>query len=183
MSVGCYREYLGNLLRSQSIQDEDLGGILLDYIRFEKRFRDGYKLSAAQIYCSGLAFAPRESVISKLYHSRFHIPVTASGNIDKLWPLSEPLVIIGKWQVWSVAFSPDGKQIVSGSNDQTIRVWNVATGEQCGEALRGHDSSVTSVAFSPDGKQIVSGSDDQTIRVWNVATGEQCGEALRGHDD
>ena len=152
-------------MRSQSSQNEDLKDILLDYIKFEKRFRDGYRLSAPQIYYSGLAFAPPESVVSKLYQPRFHIPITTSGDIDKLWPPSEPLVINGRSWLDSVAFSPNGKQIVSGSRDRTIRVWNVATGEQSGEALRGHDDWVRSVAFSPDGKQIVSGSGDRTIRV------------------
>ena len=129
-------------MRSQSSQNEDLGDILLDYIKFEKRFRDGYRLSASQIYYSGLAFAPPESVVSKLYQPRFHIPITTSGDIDKLWPPLEPLVINGRSRLNSVAFSPNGKQIVSGSEDRTIRVWNVATGEQSGEALRDRKSVV-----------------------------------------
>ena len=73
--------------------------------------------------------------------------------------------------VHSVAFSPDGTQIVSGSSDKTIRVWDVVTGQQVGEALRGHKDIVHSVAFSPDGTHIVSGSNDNTIRVWDVVMG------------
>jgi WD40 repeat protein len=60
--------------------------------------------------------------------------------------------------VWSVAFSPDGQHIVSGSDDQTICVWNAMTGEMVAGPFRGHSSSVWSVAFSPDGQHIVSGS-------------------------
>jgi WD40 repeat protein len=56
--------------------------------------------------------------------------------------------------VRSVAFSPDGKQIVSGSGDTTVRRWDAATGQQLLPALEGHTSGVRSVAFSPDGKQI-----------------------------
>ena len=83
--------------------------------------------------------------------------------------------------VSSVAFSPDGRHIVSGSRDETIRVWDAQTGGQVGNPLQGHTSSVNSVAFSPDGRHIVSGSRDQTIRVWDVQTGGQVGNPLQGH--
>jgi len=79
----------------------------------------------------------------------------------------------------SVAFSSDGKQIVSGSRDKTVRLWDLATGEQVGE-LKGHRDKVNSVAFSPDGKQIVSGTVGGQVLVWDSATGEQVGE-LKGH--
>ncbi|KAE9383358.1 WD40 repeat-like protein, partial [Gymnopus androsaceus JB14] len=67
----------------------------------------------------------------------------------------------------SVAFSPDGTRIVSGSHDHTIRIWDATTGAQIGEPLEGHEDSVPPVAFSPDGNRIVSGSDDKTIRLIN----------------
>ena len=72
----------------------------------------------------------------------------------------------------SVAFSPDGQHIVSGSQDQTICVWDAMTGETVAGPFRGHLSRVTSVAFSPDGQHIVSGSADQTICVWDAMTGD-----------
>ena len=70
--------------------------------------------------------------------------------------------------VLSIAFSPDGKKIVSGSYDQTIRVWDAETGKEIIPPLEGHSGYVNSVAFSPEGKKIVSGSYDKTIRVWDA---------------
>ena len=157
--------------------------LLLDYIKFEKRFREGYMLSAPQVYYSGLAFAPQDSLVPQIYGSRFHNLITVSGDVDIVWPPSEPLVIDGLSEVRAIALSPDGTRIVSGSNDKAIRVWDAVTGQQVGDALRGHESWVCSVAFSPDGTRIVSGSGDKTIRVWDAVTGQQVGEALRGHED
>ena len=69
--------------------------------------------------------------------------------------------------VRSVAFSPDGKQIVSGSYDKSVRVWDVSTGKEL-KVLKGHTNVVFSVAFSPGGKQVVSGSCDESVRVWDI---------------
>ncbi len=74
--------------------------------------------------------------------------------------------------VESVAFSPDGQHIVSGSDDRTIRVWNAKTGETVAGPFSGHSNSVLSVAFSPDRQHIVSGSADQAICLWSALTGE-----------
>ena len=83
--------------------------------------------------------------------------------------------------VWGVAFSPDGNRIVSGSADDTVRVWDAATGQPVGQPLTGHQDRVWGVAFSPDGTRIVSGSADTTVRVWDAATGQPVGQPLTGH--
>ena len=67
----------------------------------------------------------------------------------------------------SVAMSSDGQTIVSGSDDHTIKVWNLDTGELL-HTLEGHSDSVNSVAISPNGRTIVSGSKDETVKVWQV---------------
>ncbi|EMD41251.1 hypothetical protein CERSUDRAFT_101783 [Gelatoporia subvermispora B] len=82
--------------------------------------------------------------------------------------------------VTSVAFSPDGSHIVSGSLDKAIRIWNASTGKAKGEPLRGHSDWVLSVAFSPTGTRVVSGSRDGTVRVWDAETGAALGSTLAG---
>jgi tetratricopeptide (TPR) repeat protein len=83
-------------------------------------------------------------------------------------------------RVRSVSFSPDGKTLASGSSDNTIKLWDVATGKPI-TTLKGHDSPVISVSFSPGGKTLASGSDDNTIKLWEVATGKPI-TTLTGHD-
>ncbi len=74
--------------------------------------------------------------------------------------------------VKSVAFSPNGRYALSGSDDKTVRLWEVATGWEV-RRFEGHTRGVNSVAFSPDGRYALSGSDDKTVRLWEVATGRE----------
>ena len=82
-------------------------------------------------------------------------------------------------RVYSVALSPDGREIVAAGGDHTARLWDAATGEPKGQPMR-HDSAVTSVAFSPDGTRIASGSKDGTVRLWDAA-GNPTTVPLQGH--
>jgi WD40 repeat protein len=70
-------------------------------------------------------------------------------------------------RVNSVAFSPDGCSALFGSSDDTLKLWDVATGNEI-RTLAGHTNTVLSVAFSPDGKTALSGSADNTLKLWDV---------------
>ena len=68
----------------------------------------------------------------------------------------------------SVAFSPDGQRIVSGSYDKTLKIWDANNGKEL-QTLTGHTKWVSSVAFSPDGQRIVSGSEDKKVKIWDAS--------------
>jgi small GTP-binding protein len=83
--------------------------------------------------------------------------------------------------VYSVAWSPDGQRLVSGSYDTNIVVWDAGSGDSMG-ALRGHNGGINNVAWSADGQRLVSTADDKTIRIWDAVTGKAL-RVLEEHSD
>jgi Tol biopolymer transport system component len=84
-----------------------------------------------------------------------------------------------KGEIFSVAYSPDGRTLATASTDNTVRLWDVTTGKTR-TVLTGHKDAVWSVAFSPDGRTLATGSTDNTARLWDVATGKTR-SILTGH--
>ena len=81
-----------------------------------------------------------------------------------------------------MAFSPDGKTLAAGGwGDNTVKLWNVATGEQIA-SLEGHDKTINGLAFSPEGNILASGSNDNTVKLWDVAARKET-IALEGHSN
>jgi WD40 repeat protein len=74
-------------------------------------------------------------------------------------------------EVYTAAFSPNGRNIVSGSSDKSIKIWDAATGREI-RTLSGHAARVKGVSYSPDGKAIFSVASDSYIKVWSVDGGE-----------
>ncbi|MFW6357854.1 MAG: protein kinase domain-containing protein [Chroococcales cyanobacterium] len=79
----------------------------------------------------------------------------------------------------TIIISPDGKTLISGSADKTIKIWDIATGQEL-HTLTGHSSFINALAISPDGKTLISGSADKTIKIWDIATGKEL-HTLTGH--
>ncbi len=105
-------------------------------------------------------------------------------NLSKsLFPTDSPVhTLTGHTDsVYSIAISPDGSRVASGSSDSTIKIWDVDNGSLI-HTLKGHDESVICVAYSPDGLQIISGSDDRTIKIWDTVNGAVL-NTLSGHTD
>jgi len=91
-----------------------------------------------------------------------------------------PLVGHDDWVI-SVAFSPDGKTLASGSLDGSVLRWDVAAHQAAGPPLAGHTKRVPTVAFSPDGDTLASGSWDNTIVLWDIAASPPLSQRLEGH--
>ena len=143
---------------------------------FTMRFAAGAcARSTPHIYISGLPFCPRDSLMHENYwrHTRADkCERECDGAMAKFRNMG------GRSEVFSVAFSPDGVRIVSGSVDKTIRLWDARTGDTVAGPFKGHTDSVS---FSPDGMHIVSGSGDHTIRVWDAHTGDTVTRPFKGH--
>ena len=130
-----------------------------------------------QIYESALVWIPKKSLICNVYATDIRRVPHVIG-LSNLWGSTELHFQNGS-TVNSVAFSPDSSRVVSGSDDNTVRIWNAITGEVEAE-LKGHMGKVLSVAFAQDDSRVVSGSIDKTIRIWNAMIGEKEAE-LKGH--
>ncbi|KAF5383057.1 hypothetical protein D9615_004946 [Tricholomella constricta] len=152
-----------------------------DAIKFMAAFRPVIAQSVPHIYLSVLPFAPRNSFVYRRYSRRFCKTLTLQSGEVADWPAIQYIAEGHTNTVCSVTFSRNGKCFASGSNDNTVRIWDTETGSLIAGPFRGHRDSVNSVAFSHDDTLVVSGSSDMNVRVWDVETGDIVSGEFKGH--
>ncbi|PPR04541.1 hypothetical protein CVT26_002508 [Gymnopilus dilepis] len=162
---------------------EDIANDAADAQRFVRVFGGSISFSSPHLYVSALPFSPKHSRISQKFVQNFPNTLKIVQGQQKSWPATQAILRGHTNTVASVAFSPDGRRIVSGSWDMTIWIWDSETGEPVRPPLLGHENLVFSVAFSLDGKKIASGSSDGTVRLWDPETGETLLPPLKSHYD
>ncbi|MFZ1681431.1 MAG: NACHT domain-containing protein [Rhizobiaceae bacterium] len=169
-----------NLFRSRFAQVTfsgcSFGGAMLAQTQFDRcRFSNCHGVPREME--SAVLFQPELDAASQPLFARvrFRFAAEPQPNRDGLH------LNIGHWSiVTSAAFSPDGRTVLTGSGDNTARLWEAATGKELCR-FKGHGDSVIAVAFSPDGRTVLTGSDDNTARLWEAATGKEL-RRFEGHD-
>jgi WD40 repeat protein len=142
--------------------------LLNDCEHFVREFFVVLSTSSQQVYHSALMFTPSETLFGERYGNK--LPrIRVQNGCQKKWNLFLWTMDGHSSCISSVAFSPDGTHIVSGSYDHTLRLWDAVSGAHL-NTLNGHSNGITSIAFSPDGTLIVSGSADRTLRLWDAAS-------------
>ncbi|TFK65937.1 WD40 repeat-like protein [Pluteus cervinus] len=184
--LGCVRKTMLEMTKViQWMKDESTYKVQLEEIRtFLDKFITPISQSACNIYISALSFVPERCWMAKQFWQNFENRVTVRNTKGQNWQEVQcyTKVLNGhKGPVESVAFSSDNRYVVSGSWDQSVRVWDAETGQQTAE-FQGHTSKVTSVRFSSGNKYVVSGSEDKSVKVWDVETSQQKAE-FQGHTE
>ncbi|MDY0093723.1 MAG: hypothetical protein RBT80_13595 [Candidatus Vecturithrix sp.] len=119
-----------------------------------------------QNYANGILLALEALPKTMATPERQYVPEAEAQLYAAVARLHERKVLRGhEERVWSAAFSPDGKRVVTASGDNTARVWEAASGQEL-TVLRGHEGEVVSAVFSPDGTRLVTASWDGTAKVW-----------------
>jgi WD40 repeat protein len=159
-----------------------LNELVRDGCRFVQTFASDIEDHPLCVYLTALPFTPIDTILYQTFVDR-DIPWIVSG-YNKTWPRLRHTFCASKRDVEFVVFSPDGKLVaLSSLCDTTIHVWDVTSGVEVIEPLRGHSNSVCCAAFSNDGWRIVSGSRDNTVRLWNASSGVELLPPLQGHTD
>ncbi|RXW24196.1 hypothetical protein EST38_g1638 [Candolleomyces aberdarensis] len=167
----------------QGNADSEFMDFLEDTLKFLDAFSGVMAQSLPHIYISALPFAPTNSKVAQRFRHLFPRSVRIEKSKFTEWPRVVFAVDEHEEAINCATFSCDGRFIVSGSNDMTVRVWDSETGDLISGPMEEHDNFVGTVAFSRDGRYIASGSDDCTIRIWDTESGDLIAGPLKGHEN
>ena len=157
---------------SQADEGKEVLTILDDASSFARHNTYIINLAPLQTYMSCLVFAPSSSKVRQIFAGTLYQYFEQLPYVFQYW--DKVLQRLRGHESWvsSVALSSDGKMVVTGSRDKTVRLWDVAKAEERTKLI-GHEHFVSAVAISPDGRTVASGSWDAMIILWDVATGVQ----------
>ncbi|KAJ5690340.1 hypothetical protein N7462_004732 [Penicillium macrosclerotiorum] len=181
-----YSEAVEAINRLQTIAQgqrncEELSRFLQDARKFIFMTRQLIDFAPLQLYCSGLVFSPKQSIIRQQFSNELPSWMMSLPKVEESWSAELQTLESHSGSVNSVAFSPNGQLIASASTDRTVKLWEITTGTLL-QTLKGHTLSVNSVAFSPNGRLIASASWDDKVKLWEVTTGA-LQRTFRGHSD
>ncbi|KAL2886331.1 Vegetative incompatibility protein HET-E-1 [Ceratocystis lukuohia] len=153
--------------------------IVKDAYRFLLSNARVIEIAPLQVYNSALIFSPSKSLIKQIFSHEEPDWMKVKPRVEENWDACLQTLEGHGDGVNSVVFSNDGRRLASGSDDQTVKIWDASSGA-CLQTLEGHDDLVSSVAFSNDGQRLASGSHDNTVKIWDATSGA-CVQTLEGH--
>ncbi|KAJ0413981.1 quinon protein alcohol dehydrogenase-like superfamily [Aspergillus carlsbadensis] len=153
-------------------EDAQALAFVQDAMRFLLRHYHTFSRWPLQIYSSALIFSPESSVVRGANLHKVPAWLGRAPPMEDSWtPMIQALAGHSE-SVGIITFSPDGKQIASGSDDGVIKLWDTVTGS-LQQTLSRHSGRITALAFLPDGKQIMSGASNGAVMLWDTTTGER----------